>query len=330
MRLGEVLVKEGILTRQQLNVALERQVTFGGRIGTNLIELRILTEEEFTNFLSKFYKVPAATPEKLASISEDALHALSQELMEKYKVLPLKKEGRRLQVAVLNPNDEKIDELGFITNFTIIPRVISELRLLYELERYYGIKSDRRFIRFLDRFNPTTEVTDSIEKMKSALRDARNSEEIVELLLRAVYTVATRVAIFTIHGERVLLWKAKGIEVESFEMVREESSIFSEATKSGERFVPAYRDPKVARMNYYRGPLRDTQGNASLIRMLAGKPQDVLVTPLTIGENIVAFLYADNGNDSVLDAHVAYLAKLASMGSLALEILTLKERLLEA
>jgi len=194
------LVKEGILTRQQLNVALERQVTFGGRIGTNLIELRILTEEEFTNFLSKFYKVPAATPEKLSSISEDALHALSQELMEKYRVLPLKKEGRRLQVAVLDPNDEKIDELGFITNFTIIPRVISELRLLYELERYYGIKSDRRFIRFLDRFNPTTEVTDSVEKMKSALRDARNSEEIAELLLRAAHTVATRVAIFNSGG----------------------------------------------------------------------------------------------------------------------------------
>ena len=330
MRLGEVLVKEGIITRQQLNVVLERQVTFGGKMGTNLIELRILTEEEFTNFLSKYYKVPAVTPEKLASISREALHAIDKKLVERYKVLPMKKDGKRLHLAVLNPNDEKIDELVFITGLIIIPHIISERRLHYELERFYGIKADRRFIRFLDRFNPATEVTDSFVQIKSAFRDARDTEEIAELLLRAAHAVITRVAIFNLHGETISLWKAKGIEVESFSMVMEESSIFSEATKRREHLMAEGLDVRTTHLSYYHGPLRDTQGNASLIRMLAGKPEDVFVMPLTIAENIEAFLYADNGNKSALETHVAFLSKLVNIASLALEILMLKERLWEA
>jgi len=159
MKLGEALVKEGLITRQELNIALERQVTFGGRIGTNLLELRVLDEEGFINFLSRYFKLPVATNDIIVSLPEEVLNSISREIIEKYKIFPLKKEGKKLHVAMLNAYDlEEVDELSFVMGCDIIPYAISELRLLYALEKYYGIKTDPRYIKFLDRFNPDTEV----------------------------------------------------------------------------------------------------------------------------------------------------------------------------
>ena len=61
MKVGEALVKEGLITRQQLELALQRQVQFGGRIGTNLLEMRIVGEDELTKFLSRYFRVPFPT-----------------------------------------------------------------------------------------------------------------------------------------------------------------------------------------------------------------------------------------------------------------------------
>ncbi len=57
MKLGEALVKETLITRQQLDQALMRQIQFGGRIGTNLLELRYLEEEDLSKFLGKYFRL---------------------------------------------------------------------------------------------------------------------------------------------------------------------------------------------------------------------------------------------------------------------------------
>ena len=91
MKLGEVLVKEGLITKEHLRLALERQVIFGGRIGTNIVELGILTEDEFTKFLSRYLKLPVAEPSQLVSIGEETISAISKEMAEKYKAIPFKR-----------------------------------------------------------------------------------------------------------------------------------------------------------------------------------------------------------------------------------------------
>jgi len=78
MKLGEVLVKEGLITKEHLRLALERQVIFGGRIGTNIVELGILTEDEFTKFLSRYLKIPVVKPSQLANIDEEIISAISK------------------------------------------------------------------------------------------------------------------------------------------------------------------------------------------------------------------------------------------------------------
>ena len=75
------------------------------------------------------------------SIGEETISAISKEMAEKYKAIPFKKDKNRLHMAMLDPKDMKaVDEFRFISGYDIIPYAASELRILYALEKYYGIK----------------------------------------------------------------------------------------------------------------------------------------------------------------------------------------------
>jgi hypothetical protein len=319
MKLGEALVKEGLVTRQQLELALQRQVQFGGRIGTNLVELRVLGEDELTKFLSKYFRIPAVLPEMIARIDEETLGSISTEIVDKYKILPFRKERNRLHAAVLNPkNMKEIDELRFVTRFDIVPYVITEMRLLYALEKYYGMKRELRYISTTDRFNPEADVKEEpVDKIKVAFAEVKETEEIAGILLQAAYKVAARVAIFILKGGTIVGWKGRGLSVDDFaisenQLKDEEFSIFSDVLK---------------RRSYYRGPVLNIKGNGPLINILSGTPQDALLMPVNIREKVIALLYVDNGNNSVLNANVGYLSKLASMAGLAFEIMLLKKKI---
>jgi hypothetical protein len=313
MKLGEALICEGLITKQQLNLALERQVVFGGRIGTNLLELRILSEEALTRFIGDYFRLPYISQEVIDSIPKNVLSSVSNEIIAKYKILPLRKEGKKLHLAMLNAgNLPEVDELSFMTGFHIIPYAISEMRLLFALDRYYEIKTDQRYIRFLDRFNPKLEVFDSLEKVKEAITEAINEEEIAEILIRLAKTVVLRVAIFNVRSDKITIWKAKGFSTDKFE-IKVELPLFSEVIKS-----------KI----FYRGPVRNSPDNAPLINLLSGNPQDVLIKPIIIKGEVVGLFYFDNGNNSVLDRDVYYLSNLASLFSLAVEFLLLKKSIL--
>lgn len=316
MKLGEALVKEGLVTRQQIDLALQRQVVCGGRIGTNLVELRVLGEDELTNFLGRYFRIPTVSSSVTDSIEEEVLNSISKDIIEKYKILPFKKERNRLHTAMLNPKDLKeIDELRFITGFDIIPYVITELRLLYALERYYGIKRELRYISLTDRFNPEAEVEkDSIDKIKASFVEVKETDELAGILIQAAYKIAARVAVFVVRGKKIVGWKGRGVSVEGCEVTEEEFSVFSDVLR---------------RRSYYRGPVMNIKGNEPLIKLLGGTPQDALLIPIDIREKVVALLYVDNGNSSVLNANVGYLSKLASMAALAFELIILKKKILD-
>lgn len=320
MKFGEALIKEGLITRQQLDLALQRQVQFGGRVGTNLLELRILREDELLKFLSKYFRVPSVGPEMITSISEEAVNAVSRDLVEKYRILPFKLERKRLHAAVLNPKEMKeIDELRFMTGFDIIPYVITEMRLLYALEKYYGIRRELRFISMTDRFSPEAAVEkaeDTVEQIKTSFADVKQTEEIAGILLKESYKIATRAAVFTVKGGKVAAWKSRGLDLEGFSIAAEgsEPSIFRDVLKS---------------RNYYRGPVLNIRGNEPLVQRLMGTPQDALLMPINIRERTVGLLYVDNGNKSVLDANVGYLSRLVSMAGIAFEIMILRRKIFE-
>ena len=167
MKLGEALIEEGLITRQQLGEALERQAVLGGRIDTNIVELRFLSDQRLTGFLGKFLRLPVVTAEALSAIPEDVIRTVGRETAENFMIIPFALERQRLHVGMLNPkNLRDIDNLRFMTGYDIIPYVVTESRLLYALEKYYGIKRETRYISLQDRFDPDANSKTMAERIE--------------------------------------------------------------------------------------------------------------------------------------------------------------------
>ncbi len=189
MKIGEALIKARLITEDQLKLALERQKVFSGRIDTNIVEAGFLDDEKLTRFLGQFLKLPIATSMSINTISDDVIYTVKKDVVEKYWILPFRKDGTRLHVAMLNPKNLKdIEDLRFVTGFDIIPYVITELRLRNALEKYYGIKKALRHIKINDGFDPDAEGEGfEIERSESKLTINQSTEEIsLDVIRRAL------------------------------------------------------------------------------------------------------------------------------------------------
>jgi hypothetical protein len=146
-RLGDLLLQQGLVSTAQLEEALKYQVIFGGKLGTNLIEMGILEEDELARALSQQFCVPAISAEEVMNVEAQVLALLPRELVEKHSVVPLKQEGRRLTLLMPDPgNFQLIDDLSFRTGLIIKPVVAAEIRLILALEKHYNIGRDRRYV----------------------------------------------------------------------------------------------------------------------------------------------------------------------------------------
>ncbi|MGE5893975.1 MAG: hypothetical protein ACM34I_07955 [bacterium] len=318
MKFGEMLVQEGLITQDHLKRALERQVVFGGRIGTNLVELGIVKEEELTRFLSKYLRIPAVEGHSINTIPEDVIHTITPDIAQQYKVIPFRKERKRLHMAMADVrNVTMVDELKFMTGYDIVPYVVSEIRLLYALEKYYGIKRDIRFISVFDGMKEEVKGKNEpaeMLKVKEAFSAVQSKGEVAGLLLNEAKKVASRIALFMLKGDLLQAWAARGLNIDGFSAKLELDSVVSQV---------------LTKKSYYRGPLLTVPGNRALISIFGGAPQDCLVMPIGIREKTVAFLYADNGNTAVLSANLTYVNTLVTMASFALEILILKKKIMD-
>jgi hypothetical protein len=147
-KLGEILVEAGVMTPAQLGEALKSQVVYGGRLGTNLIEMGFLEENELAGFLSRKLGLPCVTQEQLMSVTPDVIRLVPKELAENYQIVPLALDKKRLTLAMLDPSDLPLmDEISFVTGYFIIPMISPELRMVLALEKHYGIKPDKRFVQ---------------------------------------------------------------------------------------------------------------------------------------------------------------------------------------
>ena len=152
LTLGERLVRRGAITREQLEEALEAQTIFGGRLGTNLLELGYIDEKTLNQVLSEKHHVPTLD-EGVVDPAPDpkVLELIPQDLARKYRVFPLRRENKRLHVLMEDPSLlAQIDDLSFRTGLIVSPCVASEARIAYLLERYYNVRRDQRYVLLAD------------------------------------------------------------------------------------------------------------------------------------------------------------------------------------
>lgn len=136
-RLGDLLVREGLITREQLSQALQEQRNSGMRLGYTLVKLGLVEETEITKMLARQYRMPAVDLARF-EVDPRIVKLIPSEVAVKHTVLPLKREGRTLTVAMSDPtNMTVVDDLKFITRYDIFPVIAGEYTLKTAIERYY-------------------------------------------------------------------------------------------------------------------------------------------------------------------------------------------------
>ncbi len=138
LKLGELLVREGLITQPQLNETLDYQRSNGGRLGNCLIKLGFVTDDEITAILSRQYGVPSINL-SFFDVDPSVIRLIPIETAQKYQILPLSRLGNTLTLAMIDPtNVFAMDDIKFMTGFNIEPVVASETALRESIDKYYG------------------------------------------------------------------------------------------------------------------------------------------------------------------------------------------------
>ncbi len=138
-RLGELLVREKLISLQQLRQAQEEQRKTGQNLGYALAKLGYISDGEITNFLSAQYRVPAVALDEY-EIDAEVSRLVSREVCEKHKIIPISRSGTALVVAMADPtNLHAIDDIKFLTGFNVEPVVASETGITEAIERAYNV-----------------------------------------------------------------------------------------------------------------------------------------------------------------------------------------------
>jgi type IV pilus assembly protein PilB len=136
-RIGDLLLREGLISKEQLEKALQEQKQNGTRVGYNLVKLGFIQEIELTKILARQYKMPAVDLSKF-EVDPKIAKLVPADLAMKNLVLPLKREGRTLTVAMADPtNFAVIDDLKFITRYDIFPVIAGEFTIRNVLDKMY-------------------------------------------------------------------------------------------------------------------------------------------------------------------------------------------------
>jgi type IV pilus assembly protein PilB len=174
-RLGDLLVREGLIDNEQLARALQEQKGSNDKLGSILVKLSFVTEENLIAFLSRQYGIQSITLSQL-DIDPDLLKLVPEQIARKYEVLPVKLQGNTLTLAMGDPtNVFALDDVGFMTNLQVIPAVASQAAIRQAIDRAYDSKGGG--------------IADIVSEMEGAAAD-------VELVEGDEEAAATKVDVF--------------------------------------------------------------------------------------------------------------------------------------
>ena len=169
-RLGELLVRENLISLQQLQKAQEDQRKTGGRIGSLLVRSGAIAEGDLTNFLSKQYGVPAISLKDF-DVDDEVIKLIPKTIAEKHQVVPVNRAGSSLIIAMSDPsNIFAIDEIKFHTGYNVEPVVASEQAIKEAIERYYAEKGPSY-----------DELMQGFDDSEVSIIEAQDGEEVVDL-----------------------------------------------------------------------------------------------------------------------------------------------------
>src|ERR1043165_92276 len=149
-RIGEVLLKERLITSEQLQKALQEQKQSGTRVGYNLVKLGFIAENELIKILAKQHRMPADDLSRF-EVDPKIAKMIPNDLAQRNLVIPLKRDGRTLTVAMADPtNLGVLEDLKFITRYDIYPVLAGEFTLRSLIDKIYGASDEQQMASLMD------------------------------------------------------------------------------------------------------------------------------------------------------------------------------------
>ena len=206
LRIGDLLIREGLITKEQLDQALLEQKQNGTRVGYNLVKLGFVPEIELTKTLAKQFKMPAVDLSKF-TVDAKIAKLIPAEMALKNLVLPLKRDGRTLTVAMADPtNMGVVEDLKFITRYDIFPVIAGEFTLRNILEKMFESTEAQlgallKNIEQEDADGEVEVVEEKEEEMSAAALAAAVDDAPVVKLVNGILTDAVKRGASDIHFE---------------------------------------------------------------------------------------------------------------------------------
>lgn len=203
VKLGELLVKEGLVQPDQLEKAKEQFDKEGGFLGTYLVKLGIMSEEEITLFLSEQFNVPIVSLFEY-QMDEELVRLIPSNLATKHNIFPIEKKGNNcLRVAMLDPsNMVSLNDIKFITGFDIEPTVCAESELRTAHEQFYKTEEDVSYDNIFEDFDDSdVEVVDSDDDINLSDLERATEDAPVVKLVNAILIDAIKKNSSDIHVE---------------------------------------------------------------------------------------------------------------------------------
>jgi type IV pilus assembly protein PilB len=205
-RLGDLLVKEKVITQEQLEQATKLQKESHTRLASALVKLGFLSDEDVTNFLSRQYGVPAINLSYF-EIDPAVVKLIPFETAKRYQILPLSRVGASLTIAMVDPtNVFAMDDIKFMTGFNIEPVVASESSIVEGIDKAYGTSKEEELEQVMQSMNDMGESTDvelQAEEHELELKELEKAadEAPIVKLVNLVLTDAVKRGASDIHME---------------------------------------------------------------------------------------------------------------------------------
>ncbi|MBZ5700545.1 MAG: type IV-A pilus assembly ATPase PilB [Acidobacteriia bacterium] len=207
VRLGEILIKESLITQEQLQKALEHQRTNGGKLGSCLAKLGFITDDDITGVLSRQYGVPSINL-KFYEIDPAVIKLIPQDTATRYQVIPLSRVGSVLTIAMTDPtNVFAMDDIKFMTGFNVEPVVASESAIAEAITRFYGAASaqqedlSKMMSELVDEEEQDVELAAEEAEMDASALERVAEEAPIIKLVNMILTNAVKMGASDIHVE---------------------------------------------------------------------------------------------------------------------------------
>jgi len=275
-RLGELLVREKLISLAQLRQAQEEQQRSGQNLGYTLARLGYISDTEITNFLSQQYRVPTVNLDEY-EIDADIVKLVSKDQCERHRVIPISRAGTSLVVAMADPtNLNAIDDLKFLTSYNIDPVIASETQIVNAIERYYNVgpSYDEVMAGFDETEIDFTDAEEDINLMEleKASEDAPVVKLVNMMLLNAIKKGASDIHIEPYEKKLRVRYRVDGVLIEEMTPpLKLKNAIVSRLKIMAQLDIAERRLPQDGRIKMKLGKGREMDFRVSVLPTLWGE-----------------------------------------------------------